>query len=183
MPQVKRHPEKRRTPIVCGLCDLNETTAGCGVCGTCQETYRIGRETQRIRSTSAIRGYFLPTAVYSMNVEYKSKGALYRRVSFGELVEVLTGRVKETGYNMSKTDEMILAYHNNRPSYRNTFYKYFLTEEQAAVVKDFLSALDNRLIETEQYAYRSGSNMIARLASGELSIDDLNKLAIKREKE
>ena len=94
MNQVKRHPEKRRIPIVCGLCNVNETTAGCGV------------------------------------------------------------------------DE---------------YDKFFLTEEQAAVVKDFIAALDNEIEEQTRRAYRSGSNMLARLVSGELSIDDVNKMAIRRE--
>ena len=181
MAQVKRHPEKRRIPIVCGLCDTNETTAGCGVCGECQETYRIGKDAERVRSTSAIECYFLPTHTYSVNVEFGTRGAKgnYRRVSFSDLIEILTGRAKDHRYILNTPEEMILK--KTEDTWRNEYDKFFLTEEQAQVVKDFIAALDNEIEEEKRRAYRSGSNMLARLASGELSIDDVNKMAINRE--
>ena len=181
MPQVKRHPETRRVPIICGLCKTKETTAGCGVCGECQLSYRIGVETRLVRSTSKIEGYFLPTHTYSMNAEFGPRGVKgnYRRVSFSDLIEILTGRAKDHRYVLNKPKEMFLK--KTEDTWRNEYDKFFLTEEQAAVVKDFLAALDHKIEEEKKRAYRSGSNMIARLASGELSIDDVNKMAIKRE--
>lgn len=185
--RTKKHPKGRRVEIVCGLCEIETTFNGNGVCRECQRIYRLGKQADIVRRHGEAHPHYLPSD--SLSFRLHSPGVLKSKYfSIRNLIESLTGHPANEVFNFnSKAREeaggriLVSEEWMQRHSASRRWVTVLLTEQQAQVIRDAIVIIEHEIKSKEKSAYRSGSAFITRLAEGSLSIEEINRLNAKAE--
>lgn len=182
----------RRKPVICVLCELEETKNDSGVCSRCTRSYMIGRAYERyhedLKSSgeqivgriphypSFSRGYALEhREVVKL---YGDDGHLFEDSELGKAVIALAD-IAPTRRNDPDVTVMFAPGKEKNHDYREDAYAVGSRFTFAALQKVFV--LLNRVLHNEyREGYRDGQSVITSLASGSMTVEQLNEYETKR---
>lgn len=176
---------QRRKPVPCLLCS-NETWDADQICSACRHFHKVGSETEASRKAhnTGKFPYLLPR-----DVMWRYRGGF----NFRDFIEAMTGEpasaVKWDEYetdNPLKLHERIIlpeylpeekrrGYWNGKRAFDSMpIVQFYLTEAQGKALTLLLHSVDAFIKETRRAGERDGSSFLRQMASGDLSMEQVN---------
>ena len=184
----------RRKPVVCVLCEKEEaeTKNDSGVCSACLRSYMVGKAYERYHENlksseeeivaripnypSFSRGYALERS--EVEKLYGGDGYLHEDSELGKAVLALAD-ITPTRKNDPDVTVMFGPGRENSHDYREDAYAVGSRLTFATLQKVFV--LLNRVLHNQyREGYRDGQSVITSLASGAMTVDQLNEYETKR---
>ena len=192
--------KKRRSAHTCVLCQEMETHEWDHICFDCQKHWAAGREmseqleeqedlvTLSIRGNSpsltlgepesnALTSFNVPPSAQMSRFDREKKAPGYSTL-FRELIPRLTGKTYRKVLPIGSPERFLIG---------EGYYRYgdggiFVTIQQAEAVRDLVFLFQRVYLTGYENGYDFGSNILARIARDDLSIEKINEAEEKRQR-
>lgn len=187
----------KRKAVQCALCKNKETKHESGICDQCVLEWQHGRKTlEQQQLPGAAHAHLVNVTELAMAAPTAHR--LYReQVKTRDIFHLLRDATEKllALVNAKPIDRRLVTHNDNEltigldceemmaariPRYPTTYAWYVIDDNKAAALNDFSRVLN--LLTASAYAdgYAEGNSLIVRLASGALTVDQLNKEELRR---